>query len=229
MKIAIIPARSGSKRIKNKNIIKFNGKPLIFYTIKNLIKTKLFDLIIVSSDSSKIMNISKKAGANILFKRPKSLADDFVGTFPVINHAINFIKNEKIYPKYICCVYPTSIMLRPSDIKDSFVKLKKHNCNFVFSVTDYGHPPQRGFYLKKNRIDVINKNFFKERTQDLNKMYHDAGQFYWGKTDSWLKNKSIFSKRSFSHFISRNRAVDLDDMEDLKILKKLHMSAKKKI
>jgi N-acylneuraminate cytidylyltransferase len=228
MKIAIIPARSGSKRIKNKNIIKLNGKPLISYTIKNLIKSKIFDLIIVSSDSDKIMNLSKKAGARIFFRRPKNLANDYVGTFPVINHAINFIKKKKFNPKYICCVYPTSIMLKPKDIKESFVKLSKSNCNFIFSVTDYGHPPQRGFYLLRNKIDVIDKKFFKERTQDLNKIYHDAGQFYWGKTESWLKNEPIFTKKSLAYILPRNRAIDVDDMEDLRLLKKIFKSSNTK-
>ncbi len=178
MKIAIIPARSGSKRIKNKNIIKFRGKPLISYTIKNLIKANLFDLIIVSTDSKKIQNISIKSGAKILFTRPKYLSDDFTSTSDVINHSIRFLKDKGFQMKYVCCVYPTSIMLNEKDITQSFNKLKLNNLDYVFSVTDYGHPPQRGFYLKKNKIQLIQKKYFKKRTQDLPKMYHDAGQFY---------------------------------------------------
>lgn len=228
MKVAIIPARSGSKRIKNKNIIKFFGKPLISYTIENLIKSKIFDLIIVSTDSNKIIKISKKAGAKIFFKRPKNLANDFVGTFEVINHTINFIKKKNINPKYVCCVYPTSIMLNPRDIRDSFNKINKKKSDFVFSVADYGHPPQRGFKLFKNKINVINKNFFKTRTQDLDKIYHDAGQFYWGKTNSWLKNKPLFSKNSLGFVLPRQRAIDVDDKEDMDLLKKVFYFFSKK-
>ena len=221
MKIAIIPARSGSKRIKNKNIIKFRGKPLISYTIKNLIKANLFDLIIVSTDSKKIQNISIKSGAKILFTRPKYLSDDFTDTSDVINHSIRFLKDKGFQMKYVCCVYPTSIMLNEKDITQSFNKLKLNNLDYVFSVTDYGHPPQRGFYLKKNKIELIQKKYFKKRTQDLPKMYHDAGQFYWGRVDSWLKNKSIFTNKSFGYKLSRYEVVDLDDKEDLEALKQI--------
>tara|TARA_Y100000816_G_C26106008_1_gene587839 strand:+ start:3705 stop:4388 length:684 start_codon:yes stop_codon:yes gene_type:complete len=221
MNIAVIPARAGSKRIKNKNIIKILGKPLIFYTIKNLIKSKIFDIVIVSSDSEKIINISKKAGAKIFFKRPKKLANDHVGTFEVINHAINFIKKNNIKPKYVCCVYPTSIMLTSKDIRASFNQIKKKNCDFVFSVTDYGHPPQRGFKLLRNKIKIINKKYFKSRTQDLDKIYHDAGQFYWGKTNSWLKNKPLFSKNNLGFVLPRYRAIDVDEKEDMDLLKKV--------
>jgi len=221
MKIAIIPARAGSKRIKNKNIINIFGKPMIQRTIEILLKSKLFDMIIVSSDSKKIQNISRKAGAKVLFTRPKNLANDFVGTFEVINHAINHLMSINILPQYVCCVYPTSIMLKPSDIKNSYKKIREKNCDFALSVTDYGHPPQRGFYLKNNSLRVLNKKFYKQRTQDLDKIYHDAGQFYWGKTSSWLKNKFMFSKKCFGLILPRHRAIDIDDKEDLYMLKKV--------
>ena len=113
MIVAIIPTRGGSKRIKNKNIINISGKPMIHHTIQILKKTKIFDKIIVTTDSPKIQNISKKAGAKIYFTRPKNLSNDHVETFEVINHSINFLrdKNGK-YPKYVCCVYPFSILLK---------------------------------------------------------------------------------------------------------------------
>jgi pseudaminic acid cytidylyltransferase len=221
MKIAIIPARSGSKRIKNKNIIKFNGTPLIVHTIKNLLKAKLFDMIVVSTDSIKIQKISVKAGAKILFKRPKNLSDDFTATSDVINHSIMFLKKMRLNPKFVCCVYPTSIMLNSRDLLKSFAEIEKKKLDFVFSVTDYGHPPQRGFYLKNNKIDIIQKKFFKKRTQDIIKIYHDAGQFYWGKTESWLKKKPFFSKNSYGYKLSRNKIVDLDNKEDLEMLRNI--------
>ena len=126
-----------------------------------------------------------------------------------------------ILPQYVCCVYPTSIMLKPSDIKNSYKKIREKNCDFALSVTDYGHPPQRGFYLKNNSLRVLNKKFYKQRTQDLDKIYHDAGQFYWGKTSSWLKNKFMFSKKCFGLILPRHRAIDIDDKEDLYMLKKV--------
>ena len=229
MKIAIIPARAGSKRIKNKNIVDFYGKPLITYTIKTLVRSKVFDLIIVSSDSKKIQNISISAGAKILFTRPKYLSNDYVGTFDVINHSINSLKEMQIDPKYVCCIYPMSVMLEKNDLKNSFIELRNNNWNYVFSVTDFGHPPQRGFYLHNNKIKNLNKTINKSRTQDLRKIYHDAGQFYWGKTETWLKKKPIFSLKSYGFILPRSRAVDVDDMDDLKLLKKIfYFSFKKK-
>ena len=217
MKIAIIPARAGSKRIKNKNIIDIFGKPMIQRTIEILLKSKIFDMIIVSSDSKKIQNISRKAGAKVLFTRPKNLANDFVGTFEVINHAINHLMSINILPQYVCCVYPTSIMLKPSDIKNSYKKIREKNCDFALSVTDYGHPPQRGFYLKNNSLRVLNKKFYKQRTQDLDKIYHDAGQFYSFNVNN-LNHKQKLLKDLTGHIeVSEMEAQDIDNLVDWKL------------
>ena len=227
MIIAIIPARGGSKRIKNKNIINIGGKPMIYHTIKTLIKSKIFDEIIVTSDSKRIQTISKKAGANVYFNRPKNLSNDYVGTFEVINHSINFFKNKlKKEPKYVCCVYPTSILLKKDDIIQSYEKIKEDKWNFVISTTSFGHPPQRGFYITKGKISMIDKKNYKKRTQDLKKIFHDAGQFYWGKTDSWLKKKFLFSKKNFGFILPRNRAIDVDDKEDIILLKNIFQNSK---
>ena len=229
MIVAIVPARGGSKRIKNKNIINICGKPMIHHTIQILKKTKIFDEIIITTDSSKIQNISKKAGAKIYFTRPKNLSNDHVGTFEVINHTINFLKNrDGKYPKYVCCVYPSSILLNKKDLISSYKKIKENFWNFVISVTSFGHPPQRGLKINNGKITMIDKKNYKTRTQDLKKIYHDAGQFYWGTTKSWLKKKFIFSKKSFGHKLPRYRAIDLDDMEDLSLLKKVYSSSFKK-
>ena len=229
MIVAIIPARGGSKRIKNKNVINISGKPMIHHTIQILKKTEIFDKIIVTTDSPKIQKISKKAGAKIYFTRPKNLSNDHVGTFEVINHSINFLrdKNGK-YPKYVCCVYPFSILLKKEDLLLSYKKIKTNSWDFVISVTTFGHPPQRGFYLNNGKISMIDKKNYKTRTQDLKKIYHDAGQFYWGKVNSWLKEKFIFSKKSFGFLLPRYRAIDLDDQEDLEMLKKIFISTIKK-
>ncbi len=227
MKIAILPARGGSKRIKNKNIINIGGRPMIHNTIQTLKKSKIFDDIIVSTDSIRIKKISIKAGAKIYFTRPKNLSNDHVGTFEVINHTINFLHNKfKRFPKYVCCVYPTSILLNKNDIIQSYKKIKENKWNFVISVTSFGHPPQRGFYITKGKISMIDKKNYKKRTQDLKKIFHDAGQFYWGKTDSWLKKKFLFSKNSFGYTLARNRAIDVDDKEDLILLKKIFQNSK---
>lgn len=226
MILAIVPARGGSKRVKNKNILKIGNKPMIYHTIQTLKKSKIFDEIVVTTDSKKIQNISIKSGASIYFTRPKNLSNDHVGTFEVINHSINFFKNKlKKIPKYVCCVYPTSILVNTKDIIQSFNKIKEDKWNFVFSVTSFDHPPQRGFYIINNKINMIDKKNYKKRTQDLKKIFHDAGQFYWGKTDSWLKKKFLFSEKSYAFNLPKYRAVDIDNVDDLKLLKKIFNSS----
>ena len=125
MNIAIIPARIGSKRIKQKNIKIFKGKPLIYYSINAAKKSKVFDKILVSTDSEKIGEIARKYGADVPFLRPKNLSDDYTGTKEVINHSINWCIKNKIDPKYICCIYPTAPFLNYKNLIKSFRIIKK--------------------------------------------------------------------------------------------------------
>jgi|TARA_B110000093_G_scaffold170621_1_gene199818 pseudaminic acid cytidylyltransferase len=228
MNLAIIPARAGSKRIKNKNIVNFFGKPLIYNSIKIAIKSKLFDDVIVSTDSIKIQKIALKYGAKVYFKRPKSLSGDHTGTPSVINHAIKWVQKNLYNPIYVCCIYPTAVSLNETDIINAYKKIKTNKFNFVFPVNKYSHPPQRGFNLTSdNRINFKNFKFYKVRTQDLKPMYHDAGQFYWGKTSSWLLKKSGFTKNSCVTVMSNFKSIDIDNKEDLEFAKKIHSLKKK--
>jgi N-acylneuraminate cytidylyltransferase len=126
MIVAVIPARYNSKRIKKKNIKLFYSKPIIFWTIKKLIKSNFFDKIIVTSDSKKILNIAKKNGADILINRPKKLSGDIVGTQPVISHALKQLKKNHDNESYVCCIYPCNPFLNLNDVKSGFSKLKKN-------------------------------------------------------------------------------------------------------
>lgn len=229
MNIAIIPARAGSKRIKNKNIKNFFGKPLIYNSIKTAINSKLFDDVIVSSDSKKIQNIAKKYGAKIYFKRPKNISGDYGTTPDVINHAIRWVKKNLYNPKFVCCIYPTAIFLDKKILIKAYKKIKTNMFDYVFAVNKFSHSPQRGFFLTKSkRIIFKNNKFYKRRTQDLNPMYHDAGQFYWGKTDSWLKNKKAFSKNSCVEVLPITNSIDIDNPEDLEFAKIIYLFNKQK-
>ena len=217
MIIAIIPARGGSKRIKNKNIKNFLSKPILYWTLKALKKSNLFNRIIVSTDSLKIKKMCLKLGVDEIIDRPKDLSDDITPTKPVIEHAIKNMKfkdHKKI--KFICCIYPCNPFLSPNDLKNSFKILKKNLKNFVFPVTEYPHPIQRAFKFKDDNKIVFfdRKNEFK-RTQDLIKSFHDAGQFYWGTKNSWLSKKQMHSS-SLGYIISKWRSVDIDNNEDWK-------------
>ena len=178
MKVAIIPARSGSKRIKNKNIKLFYGKPLLSYSIQAAKKSKIFDKIIISTESKKIANIALKYGASMWIKRPKKLADDFTSTFEVLKHAIDYLEMNKFKIKYFCCINPNPFLKKDNLIKSHKIFLrKKPSC--MLSVTTYNYPIFRSLKLnKKNNLKFIFPKFSLKRSQDLFATYHDAGQFY---------------------------------------------------
>jgi N-acylneuraminate cytidylyltransferase len=222
MNICVIPARGGSKRIKKKNIKFFLGKPIIAWSIEMAIESNCFDKIIVSTDDNKIANIAKKYGADVPFMRPKKISGDFTETTAVISHAVKWqIKNDK-KPEYVCCIYPTAPFIKSSDLKNGLKILKKTRMNYVFPVTNFAYPIQRSFKINKNKtLQFFFPKYHNYRSQDLDEAFHDAGQFYWGFVDSWLKNKAIISKKSFTMFIPRSRALDIDTNEDWEIAEKM--------
>tara|TARA_B110000483_G_scaffold218511_1_gene271912 strand:+ start:769 stop:1470 length:702 start_codon:yes stop_codon:yes gene_type:complete len=223
MNIAIIPARGGSKRIKNKNTKFFCGKPIIYYSIKAAIDSKIFDKIIVSTDSSKVEKIAKNFGAEIPFKRPSSLSGDYTTTGEVIYHSIKYLERNYIKPKNICCIYPTAPLVKSHDLISSFKLFKLRKKDFVFAATKFDYPVQRGFYIdNKNTISMVNKKNYNKRSQDLKDVYHDAGQFYWGSYNGWIEKKRMFDKYSSVYLMPKLRVQDIDTLEDWKIAEKLY-------
>jgi pseudaminic acid cytidylyltransferase len=217
MNVAIIPARYGSKRVKLKNIKNFYHKPIIFWTIQKLIKSKIFDFIVVTSDSNRILKISKKFGANILIKRPKGLSDDKTATKPVIVHAIDCLK-KKIKKKInaICCIYPCNPFVLIKDLRKAFDIFKRDNSKFIFTVTEYSHPIQRALKLNKVfGVKPISKNNMNKRTQDLEKTYFDSGQFYFGSEILWRSKKNAHECGE-PIIIPSWRSIDIDNIDDWK-------------
>ena len=201
MNIAIIPARGGSKRINKKNIKNFNGKPMIFWAIKAASESCLFNKIIVSTDSVEIAEIAK-FGAEIPFIRPDNISDDFSPTIDVIAHAIESIK-DKDQLEYACCIYPCSPFLQKEDLKKAYNLLIKSNADYVYPVTEFPHPPQRSLKMnEENNLSFTYPENEMKRTQDLEILYHDAGQFYWGKkVHGLIKLKCIVQELVFQYLI----------------------------
>lgn len=224
MNIAIFPARSGSKRIKNKNFKFFAGKPMIQHSIEVAKKSKLFNKIFISTDNPKISTKYKKYGATDFILRPKNLSDDNTITKPVIEHAIKEILKSDIKLDNICCIYPCTPFLRKEDLLKSFKLLKKNNNYFVYPVIKYPHPIQRSLGMYEDK-----KLFFREpkyeltKTQDLKIYYHDAGQFYWGSKEIWLSKKRMHSN-GFGYDITDHLSVDIDYPEDWKFAEKVYLS-----
>lgn len=215
MKIAIIPARGGSKRIPRKNIKLFCGKPIIAWSIQAAINSKCFDKVIVSTDDLEIAEIAGSFGAEIPFMRPENLSDDQTTTIPVINHAIKWLQEQGIHPKLACCIYATAPFVLPEDIINGLKRLQKNKDDFAFTVTSYAFPIQRAININSdNLISMFSPEEFSTRSQDLKKAYHDAGQFYWGKTEAWLEERMVFGPRSTPIIIPRHRVQDIDTHED---------------
>ncbi len=214
MKIAVIPARGGSKRIPRKNIKIFGGKPMIAWAITVAKDSGLFDHIIVTTDDDEIASIAKDWGAEIPFERPENLADDLTPTVPVIAHAVKSCAELGWEVDYACCIYPCAPFLEVSDLVSSYDLIQESNANFVYPVTEYAHPVQRAMRrLPSGEMQFFNPQFELTRTQDLEMAYHDAGQFYWGKASSWLEHKKMHSD-GLGMPIPNWRIVDIDSTDD---------------
>ena len=215
MDICVIPARGGSKRIPRKNIKLFGGRPMIEWSIDAATKSKLFDQIIVSTDDSEIAEIALACGADVPFKRPSELSDDYTNTSAVIAHAIEWYQQQGLMPRLACCIYATAPFVSPIDLKRGLDIISTENSDFAFSVTSFAFPIQRAISLtKEGRVKMFQPECFEARSQDLEEVYHDAGQFYWGKADAWLSGKPIFSIDSSPVILPRHRVQDVDTIED---------------
>lgn len=216
--LAIIPARSGSKRLKNKNIINFAGKQMIYWPIKELQKIKLFDNIYVSTDSLVIKKISEKLGVKVPFLRPKKISNDHASTIDVVKHFTKYLDKNKIPYDNICCVYPTSVFIKSKIIIQAYKKLLLNKNQFVFCAQKIDKRIQRSFYFNKatKKINFLFPDQIKSRTQDLQNAYIDAAQFYWGTKNNWIKKKNILSNNSSFIEIDSNLVNDIDNLEDYK-------------
>ncbi|APD95386.1 pseudaminic acid cytidylyltransferase [Alteromonas mediterranea] len=217
MKLCIIPARGGSKRIPKKNIRTFHGKPLISYSISSALNAGCFDEVIVSTDDAEIRDVAIKAGAAVPFMREAGLADDYTTTSSVIKDAILKLAEIGIYGDDVCCLYPTAPFVTPDSINGSYAELNSYDVNYCFSATSFPFPIQRAFSLDSNGNS---KMFYPEhkdtRSQDLPEAFHDAGQFYWGKRSSWLEDAPIFGASSRPFILPRHLVQDIDTEEDWK-------------
>jgi len=215
MKLAVIPARGGSKRIPRKNIRPFCGKPMIAWSIEAARRSGCFDRVVVSTDDEEIAAVARDWGAEIPFMRPAELADDHAGTIPVIAHAIRHLQDRGEPPRAVCCIYATAPFVRVPDLQRGSELLDRTDCDYVFSVTTYAFPIQRALRVKENgRVEMFHPEHFDTRSQDLEEAYHDAGQFYWGRAEVWLAGKRIFSPDAMPLILPRHRVQDIDTPED---------------
>ena len=209
MRIAVIPARGGSKRVPRKNIRTFAGQPIIVWPIKAALSSGLFDQVVVSTDDAEIAEVARAAGASVPFMRPENLSDDYVDTKSVIRHAISELKLKT--EVQVCCIYPTSVFADAQLLKDGLEKLNEGKCSFVFSITSVDPSVYRSFTkATDDHITMLFPENYAKRTQDLPSLYCDAAQFYWATVGGWQSDLDIFGADSIGVFIDPSRVQDID-------------------
>lgn len=215
MKIAIIPARGGSKRIPRKNIKLFNGKPMIAWSIEVAKCSDLFDHIIVSTDDDEIAEVAKNWGAEVPFMRPQELANDYAGTAPVIAHGTQWALNQGLALTAVCCIYAATPFIELNDLRRGWDEFKSGDWEYTFTATGFDAPIFRSF--KQNSqggVEMFFPDQYTARSQDLPSALHDAGQFYWGRPTAWLEELRVFEHHSKPILIPRWRVQDIDTQDD---------------
>jgi pseudaminic acid cytidylyltransferase len=218
MKLAVIPARGGSKRIPRKNIKPFAGKPMIAWSIEAAHASGCFDRIIVSTDDAEIADVARAYGAEVPFMRPPELSDDHIGTIPVVAHAVRWMAQQVGPVECACCLYATAPFVQSKDLRLALNVLQRSGAQYAFSVTSYAFPIQRAIRIRADdRVEMLNPEHFNTRSQDLEEVFHDAGQFYWGLSNAWLNHLPIFSHDSVPVRLPRERVQDIDNSEDWRV------------
>ncbi|WP_169779299.1 pseudaminic acid cytidylyltransferase [Campylobacter curvus] len=220
MRLCVIPARGGSKRIPHKNIKDFCGKPLIAYSIEAAVNSGVFDEVIVSTDDENIAKIAREFGAKTPFMREANLSDDFATTSDVIKDAA--LKMSENF-QTICCLYATAPLLTSGILREASERFQADGCEFLFAATQFDFPIQRAVRLdEKGAVSMFCPQFERTRSQDLECAYHDAGQFYFGKRAAWLEGKAIFAPHSRAFLLPRNLVCDIDTPDDFEFAQKLY-------
>lgn len=222
--VAIIPARGGSKRIPRKNLLPFDGVPMIVRSIRTALDSGLFEQVVVSTDDADIAELALAHGAQVPFLRPAELADDFTGTAAVIVHALQQLPAFD----YACCVYATAPLLQARFLRQGFELLQQHpEKAFAFSVCSFGFPVQRALTVDgQGALTALYPEFRNTRSQDLPEAFQDAGQFYWGRSEAWLRGDVLYSPASLPVLLPRHLVQDIDTPQDWKRAEYLYAALK---
>lgn len=217
-KLAIIPARGGSKRLPRKNIRNFMGRPIISYPINAAYNSRLFDEVMVSTDDEEVADIGKIFGANVPTLRSEKNSSDQATTVDVIIEVLEYYMKKGVYFTHGCCIYPTTPMLSPYDLRRAYVKMTKSSFSSVLPVTKYSYPIDRALFVNEDGTVNMNKREnIQTRTQDLKEAYHDAGQFYWFDVKKVLKEKTLFTSNTGHLILPEENVQDIDNESDWKL------------
>lgn len=213
--VAVIPARGGSKRIPGKNIREFCGKPILAYSIEAARAAGIFDRIICSTDSDAIARVALDFGAEVPFRRPVELSDDYTGTDAVVIHALETLAEQGWDADIVCCVYATAPLLSADDIRRGYEVLRTTDAVSAFSVTTFAFNIFRALRVNtRERLEMFWAENRMKRSQDLPEAYHDAGQFYWANVSRYLQERTFYCADAAPVHLPRWRVQDIDTMED---------------
>jgi pseudaminic acid cytidylyltransferase len=215
--VAIITARGGSKRIPRKNIKPFNGKPIIAYSIEAALSSGVFDTVMVSTDDKEIADVARNYGANIPFMRSPERSDDYATTADVIREVLDNFRLQGEAFEYACCIYPTAPFVTADKLSHAFKSLVDSGADSVIPVTKFSFPIWRSFKMENGKVSYNWPEFAPRRSQDLPPAYHDCGQFYFFKTDTFLSTGKLVTDNTFAIEVPETEVQDIDTEEDWKI------------
>lgn len=216
-KIAIIPARGGSKRIPRKNIRSFLGKPIIAYSIEAALNSKIFDEVMVSTDDAEIAEIAKKYGAKVPFYRSIEASLDTATTTSVLIEVLDEYKKLGQEFEYCACIYPCAPFISTQKLIEGMELLVKSGVDSVLPVVKFSYPPQRCLVIKDKKVQMLHPENYNLRSQDFEPYYHDAGQFYCLKSSSLIKEKKLYCENTVPIELPESEVQDIDNEEDWKI------------
>lgn len=215
MAVIVIPARGGSKRIPRKNIRDFAGKPMIAWSIEAALGCPSVSRVIVSTDDEAIAEAAHQFGAEVPFMRPAKLAGDVASTADVMQHAVQWLTQQSTRFEAVCCLYATAPFVSANWLEKGLAALQQSNWDYVFSASEFDYPVQRALrLLPTGGASFVQPEFTASRSQDLEPLLHDAGQFYWGRADAFAERRPILGERSQPLMLPRRLVVDIDTEED---------------
>lgn len=213
--VAIITARGGSKRIPRKNIREFNGEPIIAYSIEAAIESGMFDEVMVSTDDEEIAEISRKYGAKVPFMRSEKTSSDTATTADVLLEVFEEYEKRGMTFDYACCLYPTAPFVTGAKVKDAFEKLVESGADSIVPLTEFSYPPQRGLFIDDaGKVKMLHPEYATTRSQDLQKQYHECGQFYIFKVDEFKIQQDTTMENSIPYIIDQVATQDIDNESD---------------
>lgn len=215
--VAIITARGGSKRIPRKNIKPFLGRPILEYSIEAALRANIFEEVMVSTDDEEIAQAARRAGAKIPFFRSEKTANDFATTADVIEEVLASYERIGMEFQTACCIYPTAPFVTANAIRTAMTLLAQEQADCVIPVVRFSFPPQRGVVVKDGRLTPKWPENMAKRSQDLEPLYHDCGQFYCLNVESFKRQKAIWMEKAVPFIQDEMYVQDIDTLQDWEI------------